>query len=307
MARALTAAAGGRSGAPVDVERVVVRTEGDRLPDADLDRIGGEGVFVKEIQVAVLDGRADVAVHSAKDLPPLTPPGLVLAAVPGRADPRDALVGAALDRLRPGAVVATGSARRRAQLADLRPDLVFTALRGNMGRRLERVDSGSVDAVVVAAAALDRLGWEDRIAQRLPPSWCLPQVGQGALALECREEDAQVLALLTAIDDAQAHRALLAERAFLAALGAGCQLPVAGWAETAGSFDPLRLHGMVASGDGRVVVRDRMTGEDPGALGASLARHLVHERGAAVLLGLGLPDLPGAGAPHAHGSAGALP
>jgi hydroxymethylbilane synthase len=276
---------------------VVVRTEGDRRPEEDLDRIGGQGVFVKEVQAAVLDGRADVAVHSAKDLPPSTPPGLDLASVPVRADPRDALVGGALFELPTGALVATGSARRRAQLANLRPDLVFVGLRGNMGRRLARVEDGTVDAVVAAAAALDRLGWQDRVAERLPPSWCLPQVGQGALALECRVDDWEALALLEAIDDADAHRALDAERAFLGALGAGCSLPVAAWAvpDEAGApprtatVRQIRLQGMIASGDGRMVVRDQLSGDDPVALGVALAEHLVTERGA-----LAAGDLTGA-------------
>ncbi len=269
--------------AGVRVEEVVVRTEGDRRPDADLDRIGGQGVFVKEVQAAVLDGRADVAVHSAKDLPPATPPGLLLAAVPARADARDALVGRALDDLPPGAVVGTGSPRRRAQLANLRPDLTFVGLRGNMATRVERATTGAVDAVVAAAAALDRLGWGDRVAERLSVTRCLPQVGQGALALECREDDEDARTLLEAVDDRRAHREVVAERAFLGALGAGCTVPVAGWAEPGDG--PLRLHGMIASGDGRVVVRGSLEGDDAEALGVALARHLVTGGGASAVEG----------------------
>lgn len=270
-----------RSG--VRVEEVIVRTEGDRRTDADLDRIGGQGVFVKEIQAAVLDGRADVAVHSAKDLPPVTPPELTLGAVPARADARDALVGRALDDLPPGAVVATGSPRRRAQLANLRPDLTFVGVRGNMATRLERAATGAVDAVVAAAAALDRLGWGDRAAERLSVARCLPQVGQGALALECRSADDGARQLLEAIDDPSAHRELTAERSFLAALGAGCTVPVAGWAEPVGHV--LRLHGMIASGDGRVMVRGSLDGDDPERLGARLARHLMKDGGGASVEG----------------------
>ena len=265
-------------------ERVVVRTEGDRRFDEDLERIGGQGVFVKEVQAAVLDGRADVAVHSAKDLPPMTPDGLVLAAVPPRADPRDVLVGASLDGLAPGALVATSSARRRAQLADLRPDLGFVGLRGNMARRLERVEDGTVVAVVAAAAALDRLGWQHRIAERLSPTQCLPQVGQGAIALECRSGDERCRALLEQLDVLEDHRALEAERAFLQALGAGCTLPAGALARHApGSDRRLELEGMLASGDGRVVVRATLSGDDPQALGRALARHLVHDCGASSL------------------------
>lgn len=280
----------------LDVERVVVRTEGDRRAHEDLDRIGGQGVFVKEVQEAVLDGRADFAVHSAKDLPPRTAPGLVLVAVPARADARDALVGAPLAELGPGAVVATGSARRRAQLASLRPDLLFVGLRGNMARRLDRVGR-DVDAVVAAAAALDRLGWADRAAERLAPRVCLPQVGQGALALECREDDRALLDVLGAADVAPVHRALDAERAFLRALGAGCTLPVAGWAEPLDDAGGrLRLHGLLASGDGRVIVRGSSDGEDPQLLGEALARTLVDGRGGSSIEGWEPPPSRGAAA-----------
>lgn len=288
----------------LETEEVVVRTEGDRHPEADLDRMGGRGVFVKEVQAAVLHGRADVAVHSAKDLPAVTPPGLVLAAVPARADPRDAVVGRPLGALGTGAVIATGSPRRRAQLANIRPDLVFVGIRGNMATRLGRVDVGEVDAVVTAAAALDRLGWADRAAERLPISRCLPQVGQGALALECREDDEEVRSLLGQVDDRFAHRTVAAERSFLAALGAGCTVPVAGWAEQApGCASPrLRLHGLVASGDGRVLVRSHLDGDDPEALGTALVRHLVVDCGASSVDGWETVDGWGSGsATHAGG------
>ncbi len=169
------------------VELVVIATSGDQRRDVPVWELGGQGVFVKEVQAAVLDGRADVAVHSAKDLPSWTPEGLVLAAITERADPRDALVGTRLADLQPGAQVATGSVRRRAQLAWVRPDLTFTGLRGNIGTRLERVPDGG--AVVVAAAALARLGLLDRAAEILPTAVMLPQVGQGAIGVECRAGD----------------------------------------------------------------------------------------------------------------------
>jgi hydroxymethylbilane synthase len=232
------------------VEPVVVRTKGDELADAPLDRIGGQGIFVTEVQRAVLEGRADVAVHSAKDLPaaPGGDPALVLASVPERADVRDVLVGSRLRDLAPGAVIATGATRRRAQLAHLRPDLGFVELRGNIGTRLARAGDGGVAAVVVAAAALDRLGWGARGSDWLSPSVMLPQVGQGSIALECRVDDERSRALAAAIDDPEAHRQLLAERALLAGLAGNCSVPVAGWAESVSGV--LRLHGMVASGDG---------------------------------------------------------
>jgi len=171
----------------LEVELVLVETQGDQRLDVPIWELGGKGVFAKEVQTAVLDGRADLAVHSAKDLPSGSVPGLVLGAVPERGDPRDALVGSTLAALPSGAEVATGSLRRQAQLAAVRPDLRFVGLRGNMATRLAK--AADHDAVVVAATALDRLGLADRIAERLAPEVVLPQVGQGALAVECREGD----------------------------------------------------------------------------------------------------------------------
>jgi len=273
-----------QAAAGLRVEAVVVRTEGDRRPEEPLERIGGQGVFAKEVQQAVLDGRADVAVHSAKDLPPVTPAGLVLAAVPARGDPRDALVGATLARLRPGARVATGSARRRAQLANLRPDLTFVPVRGNIETRVARLGEGA-DAVVVAAVALERLGIAPKALDVLSPLTMLPQVGQGALALECAEGDLAVRTLLHALDVDLAHRALDAERAMLAALGASCVLPVAGFAEPGPGG--LTLRGLVASAVGRVLIRAEQSGGDPERLGADVARALWHDLGGSELLGVG--------------------
>jgi hydroxymethylbilane synthase len=273
-----------RSAAPgLEVEMVVVRTRGDRQSDVPLDRLGGQGAFAKEVQAAVLGGDADVAVHSAKDLPSATPDGLALCSVPERLDQRDGLVGAALGDLGPGAVVATGAARRRAQLANLRPDLTFVELRGNMGTRLARAGDGTVDAVVVAMAAVERLGWADRVAEVLPVVLLLPQVGQGALALECRDDDQPVRSLLAVVDDDDAHRCLRAERAFLASVGGSCSVPVAAHAEPLDG-ERLRLDGLVASGDGRVVLRRAVEGADPGALGERLADALLGEAGGAEVL-----------------------
>jgi hydroxymethylbilane synthase len=272
-----------RAAAPgTEVELVIVRTEGDRKPDEPLERIGGRGVFTKEVEVAVLDGRADAAVHSAKDLPSITPPGVVLAAVPPRADPRDGLVGRRLSDLPPGGVVATGSARRRAQLANLRPDLTFVELRGNMGTRVRRAEEGAVHAVVVAVAALDRLGWRERLCEALSPLVMLPQAGQGALALECRADDPGTAALLGLVDDPDAHRTVDAERALLAEIGGSCTVPVAAWAEPP-TGDQLRLHALVATGDGRVMVRAHRTGVDPAELGRALGRHLIDECGGSLI------------------------
>ncbi|MEY2449703.1 MAG: hydroxymethylbilane synthase [Acidimicrobiaceae bacterium] len=262
-----------------EVELVLVETSGDRDQHEPIWSMGGKGVFVKEVQAAVLDGRADLAVHSAKDLPSGTVDGLVLAAIPERGDPRDALVGAALVDLQPGARVATGSVRRRAQLADLRPDLTFDGLRGNIPTRLAK--AASYDAIVVAAAALQRLDLSDRIADVLSVTVMVPQVAQGALAIECRSDDAETRAALAAVEHPDSRRAVDAERAFLAELGGDCDLPAGAYATTA---DGLQLEGLLASLDGRVVLRHRANGEAPEALGRQVARHLLDQAGGQALL-----------------------
>jgi hydroxymethylbilane synthase len=266
----------------LEVQLVVTDTVGDRRLDVAITDLGGQGVFVKEVQAAVLDGRADVAVHSAKDLPSVTAPGLRLVAVPPRGDPRDALVGAGWADLGPGAVVATGSVRRRAQLAWLRPDLTFVGLRGNIATRLDRCPPGG--ALVVAVAALDRLGLTTRASHRFAPSVLLPQVGQGAMAVECRVGDQRVAELLARIDDPRSHTAVDAERGFLARLGSGCDLPVGAWATVAG--DTVSVEAMVASTDGRILLKGQGAGSsaEPAAVGAGVADHLVVEAGGAALL-----------------------
>jgi hydroxymethylbilane synthase len=262
-----------------DVELVLVETSGDREQHEPIWTLGGKGVFVKEVQMAVLDGRADLAVHSAKDLPSGSIDGLVLAAVPERGDPRDALVGGALVDLKPGARVATGSVRRRAQLADLRPDLTFDGLRGNIPTRLAKADA--YDAIVVAAVALERLGLSDRIADVLPTSVMVPQVAQGALAIECRSQDDATREALAGIEHRDSRRAVDAERSFLAELGGDCDLPAGAYATTA---DGLRLEGLLASLDGRIILRYRGQGDEPDALGRAVARHLLDQAGGAALL-----------------------
>jgi hydroxymethylbilane synthase len=269
----------------VTVETVVVRTRGDEEAAASLDQIGGQGVFVTEVEAAVADGRADAAVHSAKDMTSVMAEGLVLAAVLPRADPRDGLVGCALADLPAGALIATGSARRRAQLASLRPDLVFTEVRGNMARRVAIGESGAVSAVVVAVAAMERLGWTDRLADVLDPVDVLPQAGQGAIAVQCRADDDATRGLLEAIDHEPSHRALRAERAVLATLGGSCTVPVGAWAEATGGGTRLRVHGLLASADGHTVVRltrAAREGEEPEAVGAALADALLEGGGSAI-------------------------
>ena len=263
------------------VAEVVVQTSGDRRQDVPIWELGGRGVFVKEVQAAVLDGRADFAVHSAKDLTSSPPPGLVLAAVPERADARDALVGNTLEGIPVGGRVATGSVRRRAQLASLRPDLGFSSLRGNIETRLAK--AVGFDAIVVAAAALDRLGRSGAAAQLLEPTLVLPQVGQGALAVEAREGDGDVRAALAAIEHRPSRLAVDAERAYLRRLGGGCDLPVAAHATVAADGE-ISLTAMLATLDGRIVLQATDRGSDPEALGTALADRLVDESGGAWLL-----------------------
>jgi hydroxymethylbilane synthase len=266
------------------VEFVLVTTAGDRDQRADLHAIGGTGVFAKEVQQAVLEGRADIAVHSAKDLPSTTPAGLALAAVPERGDPRDALVGSTLDSLPTGGRVGTGSVRRRAQLAAARPDLVFAPLRGNIETRLrKRVDEGH-DAVVVAVAALERLGLMDQVSEVLAPAVLLPQAAQGALGVECRADDAATLDRLAEIDDTDAHRAVRAERAFLAELGGGCNLPCGALAVVDAETDELVLDALLAALDGSIVLRTRVMGSDAVEVGERAARDLLDAKGGRDLL-----------------------
>lgn len=266
-----------------DVRIVTVETAGDIDQRSALHAIGGQGVFVKEVQQAVLDGRADLAVHSAKDLPSSTPDGLVLAAVPERADPRDALVGAALRDLHAGARIGTDSVRRRAQLAHERPDLVFGPLRGNIETRLRKREEQGYDAVVVAYAALERLGLADRASDVLDPAVLLPQVAQGALAVECRADDARTRERIARIDDAAAHRRVEAERAFLAELGGGCDVPCGALATIDGD-GALVLDALLASLDGHVALRTRVTGDDPVDVGRTAARDLLDGKGGRALL-----------------------
>jgi hydroxymethylbilane synthase len=267
------------------VEPLIVRTQGDRDATSPLDQIGGQGVFVTEVELAVREGRAHAAVHSAKDMPSVMPAQLVLGAVPPRADPRDGLVGATLAGLPAGSLVATGSARRRAQLAALRPDLVFTDLRGNMARRVAAVEEGKASVVVVAVAAMERLGWLDKVRDVLDPVAVLPQAGQGCIAVQCRADDAATREVLAAIDHEPSHRALRAERAVLAALGGNCTLPVGAFAEPDGpgpAGRALRVSGVLASGNGHTVIRMTERGDDPEVVGAAVARALVEGGGAAI-------------------------
>ncbi|MET0624848.1 MAG: hydroxymethylbilane synthase [Pyrinomonadaceae bacterium] len=276
----------------VSVRIEIFKTMGDVRLDVPLSTIGGQGAFTKELEVALLDGRVDVAVHSLKDLPTVTPEGLAITATPVREDPRDALVlragavadGASLANLAPGAVVGTSSLRRIAQLKHLRPDVLIKDLRGNVDTRLRKLDSGEYDALILASAGLRRLGLGARISAAIEPGEMLPAVSQGALGIETRADDAETNALVARLDDRRTRSAVLAERALLRSLGGGCQVPIAAHATVEGNR--LKLDGLVATLDGSEVLRDRLEGEASDAAGAGerLAARLI-ERGAARLLG----------------------
>lgn len=265
----------------VPAELVVVTTRGDQDRTSSIHALGGTGVFVKEVQEAVLRGEADLAVHSAKDLPATTEPGLVLAAVPERADVRDALIGARLADLPTGGRIGTGSVRRRAQLAAARRDLRFAELRGNVPTRVEK--AAEFDAIVLAVAALERLGLTESIAEILEPTVMLPMVGQGALAVECRADDAPTAVALDAIDDRDAHRRVQAERSFLRSLGGGCSMPCAASA-TITADGEITIDALLASLDGATILRTVATGTDPDAVGTQVASTILDDLGGRSLL-----------------------
>jgi len=270
-------------GIEVDVHEV--RTEGDRRAGESLASIGGQGVFVKELEAALLRGEIDFAVHSLKDVPPELGNGLVLAAVPARADPRDALVtrdGRGLEALPAGARIGTGSARRAVQLRALRPDIEPVDIRGNVDTRVRKVDEAQFDAVVLALAGLDRLGLRDRAAQVFDPDVMTPPVGQGALAVEARVDDGELLELLSALNHTASRLTTDCERAFLRRLGAGCRLPVGAFATVADEM--LSVRGFISDEEGQRLLRAELRGQaaQAEALGARLAEQLLEEGGTAL-------------------------
>ncbi len=271
------------------VELVEIQTVGDQVRDVPLVQLGGEGAFTKAIQLALLEGQVDLAVHSLKDLPTFVVPGLVLAAVPPRGPTGDALVSlkhTAFDALPAGAVVATSSLRRKAQLLHRRPDLKLVDIRGNVETRLRKLGEQDLDATVLAQAGLERLGLGDRITEVLDATWMYPAVGQGALGIECRTDDPVTRSALEAIDHLATRRAAEAERALLRGLGGGCHVPIG--ARTTLEDGTLTLHGVVLSADGARRMAGAVTGPmiDADRLGQELARKL-REQGADELLGWG--------------------
>jgi hydroxymethylbilane synthase len=262
----------------LEIELVPMVTQGDRIQDRSLAAIGGKGLFIKELEVALEERRADIAVHSMKDLPGDLPAGLTIAAVLERADPRDALLSRKAGRLHDlphGARLGTSSLRRQAQLMAARPDLRIEPLRGNVDTRLRRLDAGEMDAIVLACAGLIRLGLESRITARLDPAISLPAVAQGVIGIECRETDARTLALVSALNHRDTRIAMDAERAFAHRLGGSCQSPIAAHARLEGRG--LLLEGLVAEPDGSRLLRDTLSGsiDEPAALGHQLAERIL--------------------------------
>ncbi len=263
-----------------------IQTSGDKIQDVPLAKIGGKGLFVKEIEEALLSGEIDLAVHSMKDVPTVLPGGLDLLCVPLREDPRDALIsrdGRAFGDLSHGAKIGTSSLRRQSQLLQARPDLSIGMLRGNLDTRLKKLREGQFDAIVLAAAGLRRLGWDQEITEYLSPDVCLPAIGQGALGIEGRRDDQFVRALLSGLEHAKTRTAVQAERALLHRLQGGCQVPIAAYATLDGAA--VILDGLVAGVDGKEVIRDRVSGTtaDPESIGVALGERLL-SRGAGRIL-----------------------
>jgi hydroxymethylbilane synthase len=262
----------------LQVELVTLTTQGDRILDSPLAKLGGKGLFVKELEQGLLAGRADIAVHSMKDVPAVLPAGLEIGAILEREDPRDAFVSGgytSLEELPPGALVGTSSLRRQCQLRAARPDLETRDLRGNVGTRLGKLDSGEYDAIVLACAGLKRLGLEARITRALQPAEMLPAIAQGVIGIECRRDDARIRAYIDPLNHAETGLRTRAERAMNAALAGGCQAPVAGFSELRDGA--LELRGLVGWPDGSALIRDSISGPaaEAEALGRQLAGQLL--------------------------------
>ncbi|MCF6092668.1 hydroxymethylbilane synthase [Microaerobacter geothermalis] len=263
-------------GLPYQFEIKTIVTKGDKILDVTLSKVGGKGLFVKEIEQALLDGEIDFAVHSMKDMPAEMPPGLTLGSVPKRVDPRDCLISKdhkTLDQLPDGAVIGTSSLRRAAQLKKLRPDLEIRSIRGNLNTRIRKLEEENLDAIMLAAAGLIRLGWEHIITQFLSEGVSIPAVGQGALGIQCREKDEEIISLLEKINDTVTAETTRAERAFLHQLQGGCQVPIGAYCIKLG--EEYQLTGIVGTPDGEILLHEQMNGNHPEELGRSLAEKLL--------------------------------
>lgn len=279
-----------------EIKKIVTR--GDRILDVTLSKVGGKGLFVKEIEQAMLDGSIDMAIHSMKDMPAQFPSGLVHAATPKRVDPRDCLISKGnltLDELPKGAKVGTSSLRRAAQIKAYRPDLEVQPVRGNIETRLNKLETEGFDAIILASAGLERVGWSDKASQRLSPHICLPAVGQGALGIECRESDDALIELLQHINHDQTAVTVQAERSFLRTLNGGCHVPIAAYAVLADDKeDLLELTGMVGTPDGLTLLKESATGKDPETLGVTVAQALIEQGADRILEEVGKSDIQNA-------------
>ncbi|QPC47076.1 hydroxymethylbilane synthase [Mangrovibacillus cuniculi] len=258
----------------IDFTLTEIVTKGDRILDVTLSKVGGKGLFVKEIEQALLDKKIDIAIHSMKDMPAELPDGLTIGCIPVREDPRDALISKdhlTLENLPTGAVIGTSSLRRGAQLVHIRPDLEIKWIRGNIDTRLEKLQSGEYDAIILAAAGLSRMGWsQDVVTEYLEPIQCVPAVGQGALAIECRSDDTELLQLLEKFTNHETSLAVTAERAFLKDMDGGCQVPIAGYATVNG--EQITLTALVGSPKGETILKEVVTGSDPVQIGKEAAK-----------------------------------
>jgi len=262
----------------IQIELVKMITQGDKILDTPLAKIGGKGLFVKELEQGMLNGDADIAVHSMKDVPALLPEGLEISAILHREDPRDAFVSnqyETIDELPKGAVVGTSSLRRQCQLLEMRPDLIIKSLRGNVNSRLQKLDDGNYDAIILAAAGLIRLGFEARIKTALPVNTMLSAIGQGAIGIECRNDDEATKSLIECLHDEETATRICAERAMNLTLEGGCQAPIAGHAKIKNGI--LRLHGLVAEPDGSLMITEELEGpvENAEEIGITVANRLL--------------------------------
>jgi len=270
-----------KQGLPYQFEIHKIVTKGDKILDVTLSKVGGKGLFVKEIEQALIDGVIDMAVHSMKDMPSELPQGLINGAIPKRVDPRDCLIsrdGSKLAELPHGAKVGTSSLRRSSQLQHVRPDLKLESIRGNIDSRLRKLETEGFDAIMLATAGLVRMGWEDRITEHLATDVCLPAVGQGALGIECRENDPEVRELLQLFNDQTTALTVRAERRFLGQLNGGCQVPIGAFATLVnGDIENpvIELTGMVGTTDGRVILKETLRGNNPEQLGEQVANQLI--------------------------------
>ena len=269
-------------GVPYEFEIKEIVTKGDKILDVTLSKVGGKGLFVKEIEQAMLDKEIDMAVHSMKDMPAVLPEGLTIGCIPPREDHRDALISKnneTLSELKPGAVIGTSSLRRSAQILSRRPDLEIKWIRGNIDTRLEKLKTEDYDAIILAAAGLSRMGWKkDIVSEFLDEDICIPAVGQGALSIECRADDADLLQELAKLTCENTQKTVEAERAFLNQMEGGCQVPIAGYA-TAKENGDVTLTALVASPDGKVIYKEMTSGSDPVQVGRDAAKLISEEGG----------------------------